>query len=212
MTGPAARRATLIVVEGIDGSGKTTLGRGLHERLVGAGHDARWYPNRNLAPVRTALDDVARERGFTDRFAMLGRDEAQFLAAVLKWDDLVQVTADLATPGLVLVLDRYVATHLALARVAQTANGPRLRRLFATLPEPDLTILLDLPATLALERVNARGTDTNTLAFLERFAQAYRQLAAESSSFVTVAADRPADEVLAEAVALAVAHLGEPAG
>ncbi|MEV7190838.1 hypothetical protein AB0N81_03385 [Streptomyces sp. NPDC093510] len=193
-------RAALVVVEGIDGSGKSTLGRRIVDEVRATGRSADWYPNKNLAPVRDTLDAIAREEGHADRFAMLGRDEAQFLASILKWRDMLDLTDDLARPGHVVVLDRYYYTHLALAAVSGTANLPRLRRLYELLPVPDAVLLLDLPPALALERVTARNTDTNSLSFLSRFRDAYRGLEEyEEGGFTTLDATGTADEVFTEA-------------
>ncbi|WP_069742987.1 hypothetical protein [Streptomyces sp. EN23] len=200
-SGPYAGRAALVVVEGIDGSGKSTLGRSLVEAARVAGHSADWYPNKNLSPVRDTLDAIARERGHTDRAAMLGRDEAQFLAAVLKWRDMIDLADDLARPGHLMVIDRYYYTHLALAAVSGTANAARLRRLYGRLPAPDVTFLLDLAPELALERVRARNTDTNSLRFLARFHEAYRGLEEYRTGVFTVLdASRTPAEVLDDAL------------
>jgi dTMP kinase len=204
---PLPKRATLIVIEGIDGSGKTTLGRSLVERLQADGHNVRWYPNKNLAPVRSALDGIARGRGFADRFEMLGRDQAQFLAAALKLRDMLDLAPDLADEGLVMVMDRYYYSHLALALVMRTANEARLRRLYQVLPTPDLLLLVNVSPPIALQRVTARGTDSNTLQFLRDFADAYENLAERDPHFTVVSGEREPDAVLADVVERAQALL-----
>ncbi|MEV4556220.1 hypothetical protein AB0K51_04385 [Kitasatospora sp. NPDC049285] len=197
MTGPGTgRRAVVVVVEGIDGSGKSTLGARMVEALRAEGRSARWYPNQNLAPVRDTLDAIAREWGHRDRFELIGRDEAQFLASVLKWRDMADLAEDMARPDHVMVLDRYYYTHLALAAVSGTRNADRLRRLYASLPAPDLVLLLELPPAAALERVLARNTDANSPEFLERFAAAYRGLPEyRDSTFTLLDATGSADQV-----------------
>jgi dTMP kinase len=197
----SAKRAVVVVVEGIDGSGKSTLGARLAEAVRATGRSAQWYPNKNLAPVRDTLDAIAREWGHADRFELLGRDEAQFLASVLKWRDMADLAEDMARPDHVMVLDRYYYTHLALAAVSRTRNAERLRRLYRSLPEPDVVFLLELPPELALQRVLARNADVNSLGFLERFAAAYRGLPEyEASLFTTLDATAAADEVFASAL------------
>lgn len=193
------KNAALIVLEGIDGSGKSTLGRTLAERLHAEGRSASWHPNRNLQPVRDTLDEIAWEQGYAHRFEMLGRDRAQFLAAVLKFRDLLELEPELARENHVVVLDRYYYTHLALAEASHTGNGPRLRRLYRSLPVPDATLLLDVTPRVALERVQARGTDSNSLPFLTRFAEAYRGLPETRAGFVVLDADQRPEEVLDQA-------------
>ncbi|MEU8001112.1 thymidylate kinase [Catellatospora sp. NPDC049111] len=201
------QRAALIVLEGIDGSGKTTLGRRLADAVAAAGLPVKWCPNVNLAPVRDRLDEVARETGYADRAAMLGRDRAQMLAAILKWRDYADLADDMARPGLVMVMDRYFYTHLALALVQRTGNLPRLRRLYAGLPEPRLTLLLEIDPDVAAERVRARGTDSTSPQFLADFAAAYRALPEYGTRFTRVDGARDADAVFADAWAAVELHL-----
>ncbi|MBK3568490.1 MULTISPECIES: AAA family ATPase [unclassified Streptomyces] len=194
------KRATVIVVEGVDGSGKSTLGRRIADTLRLGGRSAAWYPNKNLAPVRDTLDAIAREQGLADRFELLGRDEAQFLASVLKWRDMLDLGEDMERPDHILVLDRYFYTHLALAAVSGTRNLDRLRRLYGLLPRPDLVLLLHLPPEEALRRVRERGTDDNSLGFLRRFAAAYRDLEEyRNGEFTVLDAAEDADSVFAAA-------------
>lgn len=193
------KRAMLVVIEGIDGSGKTTLGRRLTDATIAFGYRARWYPNRNLSPVRAALDGIAREQGYADRFEMLGRDEAQFLAAVLKMRDMLDLAEDFDDPDLVMIMDRYYHSHLALAQVMRTRNEARLRALYSALPDPDLLMLVEVSPAVALGRVRLRGTDSNTSEFLEDFASAYADLASRDPAFTVVSGERTPDEVLAEA-------------
>lgn len=170
-------RSTLVVIEGIDGSGKTTLARSLVRKINDLrGGPVRFFPNANLAVVRDTLDAIAAERGMADRRAMLGPEVAQMLAAVLKLRDYDDITGELDVPGVV-VVDRYFYTHLALARATARANYPRLVRLYAELPRPDVALLLRVDPEVAFDRVQRRGTDSNSLGFLQRFADAYDELA-----------------------------------
>lgn len=196
MTSPTG---TLVVVEGIDGSGKTTLAASVARALRDRGVDAAWRANRSLGPVRDTLDAIAHESGHADRHAMLGATTTHLLAACLKWRDLSEVVGRDLRPGGVLVLDRYVYTHYALAGVTGTDDPSLVRALGARLRRPDLTLFLDIDPGIALARVRARGTDTNSEGFLRRFDAAYRALP-EHRDFVAVDADRPPQVVLAEAL------------
>lgn len=195
------KNAVMVVFEGIDGSGKTTAGRRLAGHLadsMGSRGTVEWYPNKNLSPVRDALDAVAREKGCRDRFELIGNDAGQFLAAVLKWRDFYDLRDQYARQNHVMVLDRFTYSQLALALVRRTENEARLRRMYATFPTPDLVFYLDIEPTVALQRVDTRATDSNSIGFLERFADAYRGLIEWNTTFKIVDANRDAEVVFDE--------------
>lgn len=170
------KRATLIAFEGVDGSGKSTAADLLADRLTAAGTPNTVHRNRSLGPVREALDALAEAEGFRDRLDMFGADTAQFMAALLKWRELLDIAPLLDQPDHVVVVDRYLYTHLALAAVHGTTNAPRLRRLFGVFPVPDVVVFLDVPPTTAAERVLRRGRDANTVDFLTRLRDGFLAL------------------------------------
>jgi len=173
---PIAKRATLIAFEGIDGSGKTTAASLLAERLAAHGVGTTLHLNRSLRPVRDALDSLAREDGYRDRFDMFGPSNAQFMAALLKWRELLDLEPELEKENHVVLVDRYFYTHLALAVAHRTTNDALLRRLFSAFPTPDVVLFIDVDPKVAVERVFKRGRDTNSLDFLVRLRDGYMSL------------------------------------
>ena len=176
MSKPIAKRATLIAFEGIDGSGKTTAASLLAERLAAHGVGTTLHLNRSLRPVRDALDSLAREDGYRDRFDMFGPSNAQFMAALLKWRELLDLEPELEKENHVVLVDRYFYTHLALAVAHRTTNDALLRRLFSAFPTPDVVLFIDVDPKVAVERVFKRGRDTNSLDFLVRLRDGYMSL------------------------------------
>jgi dTMP kinase len=176
----------LIVIEGIDGAGKSTQAALLRAWLEGQGYvvvHSRW----NSAPaVRPLTRRAKRERLFTPlTFSLVhAADLANRLHA--------RIVPALAA-GAVVVSDRYCPT--AYARdAARGVDGEWLRRLFAFAPRADLTILLRLPAEEAAVRLLAgnrkvsfyeAGADLGLHAdrarslqlFLERLVEEYDRLA-----------------------------------
>ncbi len=195
--GSIKKLATLIAIEGTDGSGKTTAALRLVETLRADGHSVTWFPNRTFRPVRQALDRLARDEGHENRFELFGKDFAQFIPSVMKWRELLELEEDLGRPGHIVVVDRYVHAQFALARAFDTTNEPLLRRLFSCFPLPDTVFFLDVDPETAAERVLRRGADTNTTDFLTRFRDAFRSLP-EYGSFRVIDASRPADAVFAD--------------
>ncbi|KFX29782.1 hypothetical protein C2I33_06465 [Ralstonia solanacearum] len=176
MPKPLVKRATLITFEGIDGSGKTTAATLLVERLAAHGVKTIFHPNRSLAPVREALDALAQEDGYSDRFGLFGAGNMQFLAAVMKWRELLDLRPLLEREDQVVVLDRYFYTHLSLATTHATTNSAHLRRLFKIFPTPDITLFMDIDPKLAGERVLKRGRDVNAVDYLARLHDGYQSL------------------------------------
>lgn len=176
MPQPISKRATLIAFEGIDGSGKTTAANHLAERLTAHGMGTSMHLNRSLGPVRDALDTLAREDGYLDRFDMFGASNAQFMAALLKWRELLDLAPSLDQENHVVIVDRYLYTHLALAAAHGTTNQSLLRRLFSVFPTPDIVLFIDVDPKVAAERVFKRGRDTNSLDFLTRLRDGYMSL------------------------------------
>lgn len=196
---PVGASSLLVVFEGTDGSGKSTAARAFVRRLVDTGVPAHLHPNRSYRPIREALDRVAREEGLRDRHELFGSDASYLMASATKWRELLTMTPRLTEPGHVVVVDRYIWSHLALAQVWGASNGNLVRRMFEELPRPDVTFLLDLDPETAAARVRSRGEDINDIAFLARFRVAFHALPEAKDFFVIDAAPSAsfvADEVV----------------
>jgi len=148
--------ARLIVIEGIDGSGKGTQARCLVDRLQESGATAQLisFPRYEATFFGRAVADF-----LNGRFGSL--DEVHpFLASLLfagdRFESRPMLTAALADFDVV-VLDRYVASNVAhqAAKLAGAERGALCGsinhveyELFG-MPRPDLVLLLDLSAAAA---------------------------------------------------------------
>ena len=150
----------LVVLEGIDGSGKGTQARRLTEACVAAGLDVSLlsFPRYDETRFGRAIAEY-----LNGRFGTLEQVHPQ-LAAVLfagdRFESLPRLTEALANNAVV-ICDRYVASNLA----HQAARLPEIQQaqlidwidqveydVFG-LPRPDLVILLDLPVDVAEELI-----------------------------------------------------------
>lgn len=162
----------LIAVEGIDQAGKWTV----CDRLVRA----------------LSADGVPAElTGFPDYETPLGGEIGRFLArereypievrqllyAANRWERAPELRAWLAE-GRAVVVDRYVASGLAYGE-AQGLAADWMTCLERGLPEPDLTVLLDIPPEVSLSRkTDARDAYESRLDLLARVRDVYLGLAA----------------------------------
>ena len=108
--------------------------------------------------------------------------------------------------GTVLVCDRYLASSVAYGE-AQGLDPQWLTDIQVHLPQPDLTILLDIaPDVSAARKTQDRDRYERDLAMLGRVRQSYQRQAAESQSWLVLDANRDRNEVAAD-VAAAVGRL-----
>ncbi len=147
-------RGLFIVLEGIDGTGKSTQARRLGERFTARGRDV--VVSRE--PTDGPWGAKVRESGGSGRLS-----PEQELECFIK--DRRQHVEELIAPSLaagkVVILDRYYFSTMAYqgARGFDSAEIRRMNEAFA--PVPDLLLILDLDVDLALQRVGARGDTAN---------------------------------------------------
>jgi len=181
----------LITVEGLDGSGKTTLVRGLAAAL---GATALREPGGE--PLAERIRELVKVHE-TDPHA-----EALLFAAARAQLVATQVRPRLQA-GETLVLDRFVDSSLAYQGAGRGLGMDAVRAMNAFAPVPDRTLLLRIGPAAGLERVGGRGSADRfeDLALLERVAAAYGALAAaEPLRWVVLDAAEPPEAVLAAAL------------
>lgn len=188
----SATRGRFITVEGPDGSGKTTAARNL----------AAWLRERvpdvvlTQEPGGTPLGDEVRRlvlhlRGVSD--ALDPRADALLYAAA-RAQHTTQVILPALERGAWVVSARYADSSLAYQGAGYGNDMAELRRLqeFATYAtRPDLTILLDVPVEVGLERTRRRREwnrfeDTEAVAFFEQVRAGYLHLAADEPDRIKI--------------------------
>ena len=190
----------LIAVEGVDGSGKSTLVRALQGLLERDG-----VPTRVVRPLSPEPDFLAAVKELHRRFPLGALDDQleQFLATYLSYrvaTAAVALEQELAC-GITVISDRYVASH----EVSQAIFGTDLRRfaaLFAQLPVPALTFYLRVPPEVALERLSRRTSRGagDTRAFVERAAELFDR-EAERRGWIVLDTEEDEERVAAAAYA-----------
>ena len=184
MSGAPPQRGRFITLEGPEGSGKTTAAR----------HLAQWLRDRRVAtvlthePGGTPLGEEVRRivlhmRGMSDD---LDPRADALLYAAARAQHVARVIRPALERGEWVVCARYLDSSLAYQGAGYGNDLDEMRRLQAFATDdlrPDLTLLLDLPVAVGLERTRRRAEwnrfeDTETAAFFERVRSAYLALAA----------------------------------
>lgn len=156
---------TLVVIEGLDGSGKRTLTAGLQAALHARGRSVTTLAFPRYGASVTA--DLAHEALHGSHGDLA--DSVYAMAVLFALDRAgarEQITALLDEHDVV-ILDRYVASNAAYcaARLHQGADGEmvawvgELEYGRLALPEPDHQIYLDVPVALAADRARRRADE-----------------------------------------------------
>jgi dTMP kinase len=199
-------RGRLIALEGGEGSGKSTQARLLAERLGAV---------LTREPGGTALGAEIRRLLLDPASVVDPRAEALLMAA-----DRAQHVAEVIAPALAagrdVVTDRFVGSSLAYQAYGRGLPLDEVRGLSVVATgglEPDLVVLISVPAAVAAARV---GPEPDRLeaeggGFHERVAEGYEALAVSAPDrWEVVDGEGSVDEV-AERIAAAVeARLGRP--
>ncbi|RLT08016.1 MAG: dTMP kinase [Planctomycetota bacterium] len=186
--------APLIVIEGIDGSGKGTQAQQLTERLAATGRRVQLlsFPRYRETLFGHAIGDF-----LNGRFGQLN-EVHPFLASVLYAADRFEsrsVLTDALQQSDVVICDRYVPSNLAHqgAKLEGAERDELLRTIeriefevFA-LPRPSLVVLLDVPVDIAQRNIAAKKPRSYTdkaadlqeadAGYLQRVRDVYLQLA-----------------------------------
>jgi len=179
-----------IVLEGIDGTGKSTQARRLGEWFVSQGREVVLSREPTNGPWGKKL----RESASTGRLAP--QDELQYFLNDRRQHVEEKIAPALAA-GKVVILDRYYFSTMAYqgARGFDPMEIRRMNEEFA--PVPDLLLILDLDVDTAHDRIGHRGDSTNEFEKHESLTRCREIfLALKDEPFVRVIdSNAPLDEV-----------------
>lgn len=186
-----------LAFEGLDGSGKSTLIRGLKAELEARQKAALISREPGGTPMGSTLRELVLKVGpdhcVPRAEALLYQaDRAQHVETVIR---------PAIAKGIWVLSDRFAASSLAFQSGGRSISQEQIRWLneFSTGGlKPDLYILLDLTVEESLRRIASRPQDADRFeledqAFHERVRQTYLKLASEESErwLVINSADKP---------------------
>ncbi len=195
------KRGLFVVLEGIDGSGKSsaaksifaTLDKEMHGRVV-----------LTAEPTETWLGDAVRRankeslNGTTEALLFVA-DRAEHSLKIAQW----------LNEGKVVLCDRYCASTIAYqgAALKDSMGAKEAIAWLKALNEPiiiqpDLTLLFTIRVDMALERLKQRSgmSKFEKLDYLKDVDLIYRSLCMEDPTFFTIDASRPLEQVIRKAL------------
>ncbi|MDD4527851.1 MAG: dTMP kinase [Candidatus Margulisbacteria bacterium] len=138
-------KGILIVVEGTDGSGKSTQLHLLKKWLIAEGYPVV-YTEWNSSTLVAKTIKKGKKKGILDS------NTFSLLHATDFADRLYKTIIPALTSGHIVLADRYVFT--ALARdYARNCDRDWLRNLYSFAPKPDATFYFQMPVEVSLERI-----------------------------------------------------------
>ncbi|MGO2335904.1 dTMP kinase [Providencia sp.] len=189
-----------IVIEGLEGAGKTTAINTVVETLNQAGiQDIVFTREPGGTPLAEKLRELVKQGIEGDKVT----DKAELL---MLYAARVQLVDTVIKPALAagkwVVGDRHDLSSQAYqggGRCIDRELMQSLRDLVLGDFKPALTLYLDLPPALGLQRARSRGEldriEKESLAFFERTRARYTELAAQDESILTIDASQNIEQV-----------------
>ncbi len=193
-----------ITVEGIEGAGKSTCVTFIRERLVGAGKSV--VVTRE--PGGTALGEKLRHLLLDHHQEAISPDAELLLMFAARAQHLARVILPALHAGQWVLCDRFTAASYAYQGGGRGIAEERIAALenwTQGVLRPDLTLLLDLPVHLGLERAGKRSEpdrfEREDGGFFERVRESYLQQARQHPQrYRVINAALPLAEVQAQIV------------
>lgn len=193
----------LVAVEGIEGSGKSTLVAALGSRLREKGFDVLL----TREPGGTTAGNAIR-RIFLDRTVAIEPLAEAFLVNAARAQHVAEVLRPALAAGRVVICDRFTDSTLAYQGYGRGLAMTRLRELCEAATggvSADLILLLDLPVDIARARLRERAERTDRIEaegddFHHRVRRGFLEIATSPRHRVldgTMPADRLAELALA---------------
>jgi dTMP kinase len=144
----------LIAIEGIDGSGKTTLADWMQKSLQAK----KLSVIRSKEPTTGHWGQLLRDSALTGRLSLEEEVEA-FMKD--RREHVKTVINPALREGHIVLVDRYYFSTMAYQGARGVDPDELMRRNERFAPEPDLLVILDIDPKLGLKRVKTRGDRAN---------------------------------------------------
>jgi len=185
----------LVVIEGIDGSGKTTLQNRLADALRNDGHQVTVTKEPTNGPIGQKIRDLAA----TDRESISPEEEFNLFHED-RQIHVNEVVFPALKRGEIVIQDRSYFSTVAYQGERGLDRDQLYKKSLEIAPEPDILLVIDLPAEDALVRIReSRGMETDDFEKLESL-QAIRLVFNEIEGAFRLDARKNPDSVFAAAL------------
>lgn len=215
-------KGILVTLEGIDGSGKSTVSRHLAQALVKACPDRLFI--FTAEPTKSETGAILRSRlsescALEDEVTKARRMEELFLFMADHADHLSHTIIPSLRAGAIIISDRYTDSTAAYQGVTLRGIVPDpvewIRSLYRPWNvSPDLTLFFSIDPSRALERIVSRkiAEKFERAEFLREVDGNFRRVASfEPKRFVIVDAGRGIDDVAKDALSMILALIKQSA-
>lgn len=197
------KRGLFITLEGGEGAGKSTAMQVVGDWLSKRGHDVVVTREPGGTPAAERIRELLLDPATGSLHAL----SELLLMFAARNENLATLIRPALARGQAVISDRFTDASHAYQGGGREL-GPEVVEALAELVhgdlKPDLTLLLDVPVALGLERIAARGGEPDRMEqnrpdFLERVRQAYLDRARrEPNRFAVIDAEQPIERVADE--------------
>ncbi|MGI5309671.1 dTMP kinase [Rheinheimera sp. WS51] len=197
-------KARFIVVEGLEGAGKSSAIALVQQWLEQQGHDVVCTREPGGTPMAEQIRNLVKQ--VSDEIVSPTTELLLMYAARMQL--ITNVIAPALAAGKTILADRHDLSSRAYqggGRQLDEAFINDLRRAVLADQQPDLTLYLDIDPKIGLQRALERGKldriEQEQLAFFQRTRAKYQQIAANEANIVTIDASQPIEQVHADILA-----------
>ncbi|OEY71016.1 dTMP kinase [Rheinheimera salexigens] len=198
-------KAQFIVVEGLEGSGKSSAIALVQHWLQQKGHDVICTREPGGTPMAEQIRNLVKQ--VSDEVVSPTTELLLMYAARMQL--MTNVITPALTAGKTVLADRHDMSSRAYqggGRQLDEAFINDLRRAVLSEHTPDITLYLDIDPKIGLQRALERGKldriELEQLAFFERTREKYQQIAANESNVFTIDASQAIEQVHADIISV----------
>ncbi len=190
----------LIAVEGIDGSGKTTIVKFIEGELKKRGYDVVTLKEPTNSEWGRRVKKIIRDR------SVKPEEELKLFLKDREFDVKNNIIPALKS-GKIVIMDRYYYSTMAY-QGALGLDVEKIKEMNEKIaPKPDLVIVLDIKPETALERIKKRGDKPNRFEDLEYLKKVRKIFLSIKDNIVVVNAERDLEDVKRDVIRIIFDHL-----